>query len=182
MEATSDSTAAASRASLSRIAEPRDARVVLLGAGGAARAIAIELALAGASEIRIVNRDEQRGRTLAAHVASVTPARVDFEPWTAPVAVGQADVLVNATSIGLFPDPGVPEVDFATLQAGTVVADVIPNPPRTGFLAAAAERGCPTLDGLGMLVNQGAIGLKIWTGRDARPEVMRRALEAVFSA
>jgi len=166
--------------SLSRVAEPRGARVVLLGAGGAARAIAIELARAGASEIRIVNRGEQRGRELAAHVAAVTPARVDFEPWTAPVAVGDVDVLVNATSIGLFPDTAAPEVDLASLRAATVVADVIPNPPRTGFLTAAADRGCPTLDGLGMLVNQGVIGIRHWTGLEADPAVMHDALSEVF--
>lgn len=168
-------------ASLSRVADPPGARVVLLGAGGAARAIAIELARAGASEIRIVNRGEQRGRDLAAHVAAVTPARASFEPWAAPVVVGDADVLVNATSIGLSPDTAVPDVDFATVRAGTVVADVIPNPPRTGFLAAAAERGCPTLDGLGMLVNQGVIGIRHWTGLEADPVVMHDALSAVFS-
>ncbi|MDQ7993593.1 MAG: shikimate dehydrogenase, partial [Propionicimonas sp.] len=150
--------------SLSGVAEPRGARVVLLGAGGAARAVGIELALAGASELRVVNRGDRRGRELAAHLAAVTPARVRYEPWTAPVVVGEVDVLVNATSIGLFPGTGVPEVDFTTLQPGTVVADVVPNPPRTGFLAAAAERGCPTLDGLGMLVNQGVLGIRHWTG------------------
>ena len=166
--------------SLSQVAEPRGARVVLLGAGGAARAIAIELARAGAAEIRILNRGERRGRDLAAHVEAVTPARVSFEPWTTPVVVGEADVLVNATSIGLFPDTAVPDVDFATLSAETVVADVIPNPPRTGFLAAAAERGCRTLDGLGMLVNQGVIGIRHWTGRKADPAVMHEALSTVF--
>ena len=127
-----------------------------------------------------MNRGEQRGRELAAHVASVTTARVDFEPWTAPVVVGDADVLVNATSIGLFPDPGVPDVDFGTLQPPTVVADVIPNPPRTGFLAAAAARGCPTIDGLGMLVNQGVLGVRHWTGLEADPAVMHAALTEVF--
>ena len=166
--------------SLSGVADPRGARVVLLGSGGAARAIAIELARAGASEIRIVNRGGQRGRELAAHVAAVTPARVRFEPWAAPVVVGDADVLVNATSIGLFPDSAVPDVDFATLRAGTVVADVIPNPPRTGFLAAAAERGCRTLDGLGMLVNQGVIGIRHWTGLEADPAVMHKALSTIL--
>lgn len=166
--------------SLSRVVDPRGARVLLLGAGGAARAIAIELARAGASEIRIVNRAEQRGRELAAHVATVTPARVSFVPWVAPVVVGEADVLVNATSIGLFPDKAVPDVDFATLNAGTVVADVIPNPPQTGFLAAAAERGCDTIDGLGMLVNQGVIGIRLWTGLEADSSVMHQALSRIF--
>jgi shikimate dehydrogenase len=166
--------------SLSQVVDPRGARVVLLGAGGAARAIAIELARAGASEIRIVNRSEQRGRELAAHVAAVTSARVSFEPWATPVVVGEANVLVNATSIGLFPDNAVPDVDFATLSAGTVVADVIPNPPRTGFLAAAAERGCRTIDGLGMLVNQGRIGIRLWTGLEADSGVMHEALSRIF--
>ena len=166
--------------SLSRVAEPRGARVVLLGAGGAARAIAIELGRAGASEIRIVNRSRQRGSELAAHVAAVTPSRVSFEQWAGPVVVGEADVLVNATSIGLFPDTSVPHVDFATLRADTVVADVIPNPPRTGFLAAAAKRGCPTLDGLGMLVNQGVIGIRHWTGLEADPAVMQEALSTIL--
>ncbi len=166
--------------SLSGVVDPRGARVVLLGAGGAARAIAVELALAGAAELRIMNRGEQRGRALAAHVASATSAKVSFQPWTAPVVVGEADVLVNATSIGLFPDTAVPQVDFSTLHARTVVADVVPNPPRTGFLTAAAGRGCPTLDGLGMLVNQGVIGIRHWTGLEPDPAVMHAALSAVL--
>ena len=166
--------------SLSRVVEPRGARVVLLGAGGAARAIAIELARAGASEIRIVNRSAQRGSQLAAHVAAVTTSRVSFEPWVAPVVVGDADVLVNATSVGLFPDSAVPDVDFASVRSETVVADVIPNPPRTGFLTATAERGCRTLDGLGMLVNQGVIGIRHWTGLEADPAVMYQALSTVL--
>jgi shikimate dehydrogenase len=61
-----------------------------------------------------------------------------------------------------------------------VVADVIPNPPDTRLLREARARGCPVLDGLGMLVNQGLIGFKYWTGIDAEPSVMRRALEDVF--
>lgn len=166
--------------SLAQVIDPRGARVVLLGAGGAARAIAIELARAGATQLRIVNRAQGRGRELAAHVEAATGTPVAFEQWTAPVAVGEADVLVNATSIGLFPDTSVPAVDFATLSASTVVADVIPNPPGTGFLAAAAQRGCRTLDGLGMLVNQGVIGIRHWTGLEADPAVMHAALSAIF--
>lgn len=166
--------------SLSAVVDPRGTRVVLLGAGGAARAIAVELALAGAAEIRIVNRGVERGRVLADHVASVTPAKASYEQWMGPVVVGEADVLVNATSIGLFPDTAVPPVDFTTLNPRTVVADVVPNPPRTGFLEAGAEHGCRTLDGLGMLVNQGVIGIRHWTGLEADPAVMHAALSAVF--
>ncbi len=103
-----------------------------------------------------------------------------FEPWATPVVVGDADVLVNATSIGLSPDTAVPDVDFATLSATTVVADVIPNPPHTGFLEAAAGHGCRTLDGLGMLVNQGVIGIRHWTGLEADSAVMHQALAELF--
>ncbi len=157
------------------------ASVVLLGAGGAARAISVELALAGAAEITIVNRNEDRGRRLAAHVDAATAATVVFQPWTGPLPIPDGtDILVNATSIGLFPDTSIPEVDFDTLDVGTVVADVIPNPPRTGFLAAAEAKGCRTLDGLGMLVNQGVIGIRHWTGLEADPAVMQAALAAVF--
>jgi shikimate dehydrogenase len=62
-----------------------------------------------------------------------------------------------------------------------VVADVIPSPPRTAFLSAAEARGCDTLDGLGMLVNQAVIGIKLWTGVDADPLVMRRVLDDLFA-
>jgi shikimate dehydrogenase len=168
--------------SLRTVVDPAGKRVVVLGAGGAARAIAVELALAGASELTIVNRDAERGRALAEHVDAKTAASARFAPWEGEFAVPVGtDVLVNATSIGLFPDvAATPPVDLATLDASIVVADVIPNPPRTAFLAAAAARGCTTLDGLGMLVNQGRIGIRLWTGLEADPEVMRATLAGIF--
>jgi shikimate dehydrogenase len=91
------------------------------------------------------------------------------------------DILVNATSIGLFPDvEDVPAVELASIHPGLLVCDVIPNPPHTAFLRAAQARGARTLDGLGMLVGQGAIAFKMWTGVDAPVDVMRQALEEVF--
>ena len=92
-----------------------------------------------------------------------------------------ADVVVNATSVGLFPDVDARlDVDSGSLREPMTVADVIPNPPRTRFLRDAAARGCTVLDGLGMLVGQGAIGVRLWTGIDPDAGVMRRALEAVL--
>jgi len=89
--------------------------------------------------------------------------------------------VINATSIGLFPDVDARvAVDVETLQPGMVVADVIPNPPRTRWVRDAEARGCTVLDGLGMLVNQGVIGFRLWTGVDPDPAVMRQALEEVF--
>jgi shikimate dehydrogenase len=162
--------------------DPRGGRVVILGAGGAAKAIAVELALAGASHITVVNRSVERGRALADGLASTVGTAADFQPWTSNHRVPDGtEILVNATSIGLFPEiEAVPEVDFATIRPGMVVCDVIPNPPRTRFLAMAEERGATTLDGLGMLVYQGAIAFTMWTGREAPTDVMHRALREVF--
>ena len=162
--------------------DPRGRRVVILGAGGAAKAIAVELALAGASHITVVNRSVERGRALADGLARTVGTASDFEPWVSSHRVPDGtEILVNATSIGLFPGiEAVPEVDFATIRPGMVVCDVIPNPPRTRFLAMAEERGATTLDGLGMLVYQGAIAFTMWTGREAPTDVMHRALREVF--
>ncbi len=162
--------------------DPRGRKVVILGAGGAARAIAVELALAGASRITVVNRSIERGEQLAAALDRNTSVAVDFVPWMSTYLVpDEVSILVNATSIGLFPAvEAVPDVDLATLRPGLVVCDVIPNPPRTRFLTLALQRGATTLDGLGMLVYQGAIAFTMWTGLEAPTEVMRRALrEAV---
>ena len=165
--------------SLREKTDPRGKSVILLGAGGAARAIGVELMLAGCGGITVVNRDPGRGAEL---VKLLRNAR--FVPWKGDYRVPDStDVVVNATSIGLFPDVAarIP-LDVATLLPHMVVADVIPNPPETRLLRDAKARGCAVLDGLGMLVNQGVIGFKAWTGVDADPSVMRRALEKVFGA
>ena len=89
---------------------------------------------------------------------------------------------MNATPIGLYPDvtARVP-VEIGSIEPETIVCDVIPNPPETRLIALAAARGCQVLDGLGMLVNQGAITIKLWSGLQPDSEVMRRALCDVFS-
>ena len=71
-------------------------------------------------------------------------------------------------------------IDFDTLTSKMVVADVIPNPPQTHLVKTARDKGCPTIDGLGMLVNQGVIGVEYWSGISPDPAVMRSALEAIF--
>lgn len=162
--------------------DPAGKRVVFLGAGGAARAMTVELALAGATHITVANRSPERGQELVRLLRQRTPLQAEFVPWEGPYRVpAEADILVNATSIGLFPDvDAMPAVALDTIRAGLLVCDVIPNPPRTAFLKAVAARGATTLDGLGMLVYQGAIGFKLWTGVEPDIAVMRRALEAVF--
>ena len=108
-----------------------------------------------------------------------TALKADFVLWDHDYCVpADCDVLVNATSIGLYPDiHSKPGLVYSSILDSMVVCDVIPNPPRTLFLKEAQQRGARTLDGLGMLVYQGAISFKLWTGLDAPIPVMRAALE-----
>jgi shikimate dehydrogenase len=159
-------------------------RVLLLGAGGAARAVAVELALAGVSHITIANRGAQRGQTLVQLIREKTPAQADLLPWTPELGVPDTtDILVNVTSIGLAPDLDAQlDLDWDSLRPGLVVADAIPNPPRTHLIREAEARGCTVLDGLGMLVNQGAIAIRLWSGVQVDRAVMRQTLERLFVA
>ena len=162
--------------------DPKGKRIVFLGSGGAARAMTVELALAGAAHITIVNRTPSRGQELAKLLREKTPAEDQFVHWQGEYVVPpEADILVNATPVGLFPNvEEMPLVVMASIRPDLLVCDVIPNPPRTAFLRAAEARGACTLDGLGMLVYQGAIAFQMWTGVEAPVNVMRRALEEVF--
>ncbi|MGO8694666.1 MAG: shikimate dehydrogenase [Rectinemataceae bacterium] len=162
--------------------DPARKRVVMFGSGGAARAIGVEVGLAGASHLTLVNRDEKRGRELSSLLQSRVGLSVDFVPWKTTFRVPEGtDVVINATSIGLFPDIEARlDIDVESLRPGMVVADVIPNPPRTRLVRVAESRGCAMIDGLEMLVNQGVIGIKYWTGIDADPKLMREALLDIF--
>ena len=169
--------------SLQTIIDPAGRDMVVLGAGGAARAIAVESALAGARSITIVNRTTERGEELASLVGDRTPADARFVPWVGTYAVPDGvDILVNATSIGFHPSTDTPDVDDATIRPGMVVADVVANPPDTAFLQRAAAQGATTLQGLGMLVNQALTNARLWTGRELDAGVMRRALEESLRA
>lgn len=164
--------------SLRTVIDPVDKRIVILGAGGAARAIAVEVALTKPAELLIVNRSPGRGEELAKLLAERTQVSAHYVPWEGDYAISEtADVLINATSIGLGDANARVPIDTRTLRSNLVVADVIFNPPRTRLIRDAAEAGCPTIDGLGMLVNQAVIGFKIWTGVAPDPDVMREALE-----
>ena len=168
--------------SLRELTDPAGKKVVIFGAGGAARAIGVEVALAGAVKITIVNRTVERGEELTRLLDEKLPVEADFVPWDGVYAAPDGtDVVINATSIGLFPDVDARlDLDLDTLREGMVVADVIPNPPRTNLVKDATARGCKVIDGLGMLVNQGVIGIRHWTGVDPDPAVMRAALEEIF--
>lgn len=167
--------------SLEAIEDPREKTVVLFGAGGAARAIAVELALAGVRSLTVVNRSEARGAELATLLRERLKIEAAHTVWSGDHAVpAGTDIVINATSIGLYdPEARLP-LDCATLHPGMIVADVVFNPVRTRLLADAAARGCRPLDGLGMLVNQGILGVQYWTGVAPDAAVMRAALESAM--
>ncbi len=169
-------------ASLREVIDPARKSLVLFGAGGAARAIGVETALAGARSITVVNRSEARGRELVALLNEKTPVKAEFAAWKGDFVVPEGtEIVVNATSIGLYPDVEARlALDLDSIGPGMVVADVIPNPPRTRLVRDAEERGCKVLDGLGMLVNQGVLGIQYWSGVEANAHVMRRKLEELF--
>ena len=159
--------------------DPAGKRIVILGAGGASRAIGTELALAGAADLIVVNRTPLRGEDMVNDVRYRTGAPIAYMPWKETFAVGQdVDLLVNATSIGLYPHvDDMPDVDLESARPDLLVCDVVFNPVETALLRAARERGLPTLDGLTMLVYQGVIAFELWTGRDAPEAVMKAALK-----
>jgi len=164
-------------ASLRTIVDPAGKRIVVLGAGGAARAIAVELGLAGAASIAIVNRSLAKAEELSQLLVEKVKIESRAICWEDDYSDEGAEIIVNATSIGLGDAEARVPLDLSSLAPGALVADVIFNPPRTRLLIEAAERGLATLDGLGMLVNQAVIGFKIWTGVEADAGVMRDALE-----
>jgi shikimate dehydrogenase len=164
--------------------DPRGKSIVVLGAGGAARAITVELALAGAAQITVMNRSLDRGRTLVDDLKARTGANAHFEIWGTTCRIGQeTDILVNATSIGLYPDvDAMPDVDLTAARSDLLVCDVVPNPPETRLIKTARARHLKTLTGLPMLVYQGTIGFEMWTGQPAPEGVMKAALEKAFGA
>ncbi len=168
--------------SLRELTDPKNKKIVIFGAGGAARAISVEVALAGARHITIVNRSAERGEELTTLLQDKLPCYADFSSWNTTFSIpSDTDIVINATSIGLFPDIDARlDFDIESLKSNMVVADVIPNPPATNLVRDSKTKGCKVIDGLAMLVSQGVIGVKHWTGVDPDPSVMRAALEEVF--
>lgn len=167
--------------SLREIVDPTEKNVVIFGAGGAARAISVELALAGVTNIIVVNRSADRGQTLVDLLNEKTPVSAQYVSLEGDYTVPEGtDIVINSTNIGLYPDTSRVPVDVTSLKASMIISDVIPNPPKTRFIQEASELGCKTIDGLGMLVNQGKIGIQYWSGRDVDGAVMRKALEEIF--
>jgi shikimate dehydrogenase len=146
---------------------------VVVGAGGAGRAVVLALAQAGCREVVVLNRSAERAAAAAGLAGSC--GRVG-----ATLDITGADLVVHATPQGMGGGGALP-FDPALLRPGQVVADLVYHPRQTALLSAAAERGCRTVDGLGMLVHQGARQLALWTGVEAPRSVMRAAAEAALT-
>lgn len=158
---------------------PGGARMVILGAGGAARAIGVTWALNGASSVTIINRDPQRAQGTVAAIQAAGCA-AEYLPWTPGLRIPPCDILVNATPVGLAPDPNCPDLDYGSLRSSTLVSDAVMNPPDTLFLRQAGAQGCTTVGGLEMLVEQGILCVELWTGQRPPAAPMMRALKDCF--
>jgi shikimate dehydrogenase len=155
--------------------------VVVLGAGGAARAVSVELALAGAGRIMVAGRSADRRDALVQRLRERTQADATALDWNGIVKVPACDVLVDCTPIGMGTGAAAMEVvpaDLAALPPGAIVCDLNPDRADTAFLERARERGHRTLGGLPMLARQGAAGFTAWTGVAAPLDTMVAALGA----
>ncbi len=157
---------------------PRGKPSVILGAGGAARAVAVSLAEAGAEPLVIVNRTVERARSLAEFVyrtIGTSAIGLGLDDPRMPAMVSDCALVVNTTSVGLNPsDP--PPIDPRLLQPGALVYDLIYRPRETALLREAKRRGCRVMGGLGMLLYQGALAFELWTGHKPSEAAMRHAL------
>ena len=161
--------------------EPAGKRCLLLGAGGAARSVALALAEAGASSVSVVGRRPEAVKSCV-ELAGPAGEAVAPEPGALKAAVLGAELLVNASPVGMKPGDGIPfELDPGWLGNHQSVIDLIYLPAATPLLSAARKRGAFTSNGLGMLINQAARQIEIWTGRPAPLDVMSAAALAALS-
>ena len=162
--------------------EVKNKKVVILGSGGAASAIAVELVLAKAGEVVLVNRTEERSHTLAKRLSGISSTALSVDRWVGTYSIpSDAEIVVQATSVGLFSPSVCIDVAFTKQNSSLIACDVVFNPVQTLFMKRAQEIGCTTVDGLGMLVNQGSLAIYQWTGKSPLSGVMRSALEEAFA-
>jgi shikimate dehydrogenase len=148
--------------------------VAILGAGGAARAVAFGI-LAEGGRVTIFNRAAERGEKLADEL------QADFRPLS-EFKADPCEILINTTPVGMAPLADDTPVAAETLRPGLVVMDIVYNPLKTRLLREAARAGCTTIDGLSMFVYQGARQFELWTGMKAPVDIMRMTVEAELAA
>ncbi|BFH12706.1 shikimate dehydrogenase [Paenibacillus melissococcoides] len=155
------------------ISDLRQSRILLIGAGGAARGIAYALLKAGCRRLHIANRTLARAEALARDLSAFgTVAAVQLGERPA-IGAHEADIVIHTTSVGMHPDVEAVPFDPDWLRPDMIVSDIVYNPLETALLREAGKRGCRTHSGLGMFVYQGAIALELWTGAAAPAALMR---------
>lgn len=161
---------------------PKGKNVMILGAGGAARAISVECALAGARKMSIVNRTKKKADTLAQVINSETQTPAESIEWTPSFDIpDDVDILINATCVGFAPNVNEkPDINYDTIHEDMIVCDVVFNPCEPLFLKEAAKHGAKTVNGLGMLACQGALNFTLWTGKEAPLDIMEEQLRKEF--
>lgn len=156
--------------------------VCLLGAGGAARAVAMALLEVGCAALTVTNRTQERAERLVDVLRSTCPsAQIDVVPWTeAAIAARHSAVIVNSTSVGLHAagEALLPETCF---RPGQIVYDLVYRPLYTPLLLAAQRQGATVIPGLDMLIGQGAVAFQLWTGMPFPLEDVRRLLQPFFT-
>jgi len=148
--------------------------ILIVGAGGAGRAVAFELAKD--NNITIVNRTVERAKLLAEEISKKLNREISYGGLN--VDVGNYEIVIHTTPVGMYPHINVkPVIDVNNIRSDMVVMDLIYNPKETVLLREAKKRGAKTINGIGMLVYQGALAFEIWTGVKPDVEVMKRAVE-----
>ena len=159
----------------------RGQRVVMLGAGGAGRAMAVELAWAGVAQLTLVTRRETQGIEVADTVMRASGVPCHWQRWQSPVACpADTTLLLNATHLGSAPALETVPVDWSSVDSGCTVVDVITNPRHTPFLETARARGCAIVDGVEMLVQLAMQIFSRWTGIHPDEGVFQRAVSAAL--
>jgi shikimate dehydrogenase len=162
---------------IEKVAPLKGRQVVMLGAGGAGRAMAVEIAWAGAEQLTLITRREAQGREVAELVQQASGVPCTWQSWQAPLQVPSGtDLLMNATHLGCAPELEPVPVDWASVEPGCIAVDVITNPRITPFLAAAREHGCPVVDGVEMLVQLAMQIFERWTGITPEEAVFQSAV------
>lgn len=160
--------------------DPVGLKVVMLGAGGAARAVAIALGRAGVAELTILNRTADKAHSLARDVQAVTGIAALGKEWQQAnlcQALSSADIVINTSPIGMYPRHQIPSIiPAAYLHKHQLVCDLIYNPLETSLLEEARRAGCQVLPGWGMLLYQGALAFQKWTNMEAPIEIMKQVL------
>jgi len=149
-----------------------DKKVLLIGGGGAAKAVSLAIAMEGVSHLHLINRTQKKAQKIAETLLKESPAVITEIGYDTG---DRFDILINCTSVGMKSDE-CPVAEELIESSGCVI-DIIYNPPWTSLIKKANKAGIPAFNGLGMLLYQGIEAFEIWTGQTAPVDVMRQSLQ-----